>query len=492
MKYLIRLLTLVLVATLVATYATAHEGHDDAPGSGGAAISSRHVLSALSDRYELVLKNDALHPGLKTPLDLYLSDFQTNEPVTLQSISLSLRSGSRELWSGTAMATQRPGTYSAPFEAPPDTGSFTVLVTVAGARGEDRFALSGLEVMNERREAGGSLPRGIPWMWLLVIALAVCIGLLLMARRRAPVAGACLILCLFLTPAARAHEGHDNAPAASGAPVGPGAQIYVAKESQFLLGVRTEPLARQSVQKRLSVLGRVAPRGGGEIEIVAPQSGRIFFANGRAPVLGQNVTKGAPVARLTIVDDLSLRAPITGVLTGVFVVNGQLVEAGQKLMTLLDPTVVWVHADVYEADVSSVQRSTRAVITSQTMPDLALNGRRVALGVTQGEVPGAVEAWFEVPNVGGRLRVGTLVEVGIEEGGAESALVVPRTAVFEKDGRKLVFVHTAPERFTAREVTLGTSLGARVAVSGDLNPGDRVVVSGGYPLLTAPVVSLGH
>ena len=87
---------------------------------------------------------------------------------------------------------------------------------------------------------------------------------------------------------------------------------------------------------------------------------------------------------------------------------------------------------------------------------------------------------------------GALVDVGIEQGGVESALVVPRSAVFERDGRKLVFVHTAPERFTAREVTLGTSLGARVAVTGDLNPGDRVVVSGGYPLLTAPVVGLGH
>ena len=114
------------------------------------------------------------------------------------------------------------------------------------------------------------------------------------------------------------------------------------------------------------------------------------------------------------------------------------------------------------------------------------------MGVTQGEVPGAIEAWFEVPNPRGRLRVGALVDVGIEQGGLDSALVLPRSAVFEKDGRKLVFVHTAPERFTAREVTLGASLGTRVVVTGELVVGDRVIVSGGYPLLTAPVVSLGH
>lgn len=484
---------LVWLLTLMLSVMTGTAVAKDAPGTGGAAISSQQILAVHSDRYEVVLKSKQLRPGFRDTLDLYLSDFQTNAPVSNVAISLSLRSNARELWNGSAIASSRAGIFAVPFQAPADTGSFTVLMTIAAVTGgEERFALSGLKASAEHSEARALAPRGFRWIWLLAGAFVLLVGLLVMARRRMPATGAALILCLFLAPDARAHEGHDEAPASSGTPVGPGAQVFISKASQFLLGIRTEPLQRQPVQKRLSVLGRVAPRGGGEIEIVAPQSGRISFADGRAPVLGQNVTQGEPVARLTVVDDLSLRAPLTGVLTGVFVVNGQLVEAGQKLMSLLDPSVVWVHADVYEVNVASVQRSTRAVITSQSMPDLALTGRRVALGVTQGEVSGAIEAWFEVPNPGGRLRVGALVDVGIEQGGVEPALVIPRSAVLEKDGRKLVFVHTAPERFTAREVILGTSLGARVAVTGDLNPGDRVVTVGGYPLLTAPVVGLGH
>lgn len=482
---------LLLVASFGGTGAQAHEGHDKAPDASGAVASNRHVVTAVSDRYEVVLKNDPLHPGLKTVLDLYLSDFQTNAPVTNATISLSLRSEGRELWTGAAAPTKRPGIFTVPFQAPPDTGLFTILATISGSGGPERFALSGLEVRRADGGASGPSARHFPWQWLGGIGALVLIILAIVARRRTSAASAALALSLILAPATRAHEGHDKAPTVSGAPAGPGAQIYIAKESQFLLGVLTEPLKRLPVQKRLSVLGRVAPRGGGDIEIVAPQSGRISFRDGRAPILGRSVTKGEPIATLTVVDDLSLRAPISGVLTGVLVVNGQLVEAGQKLMTLLDPTVVWVHADVYESDLASVLQSTRAVITSQSTPELALNGRRVALGVTQGEVPGAVEAWFEVPNVGGWLRVGALVDVGIDLGGVDSSFVVPRSAVFEKEGRKLVFVHTAPERFTAREVTLGTSLGARVVIAGALNPGDRVVVTGGYSLLTAPIVSIG-
>ena len=481
------------VSAFGATSGLSHEGHDDAPGGGTAAVSSRHVLTASSDRYELVLKNDALRPGMKTDLDIYLSEFQTNAPVVGAAIMLSLRSGSRELWSGNARPIdKRPGVYTAAFQAPPDTGSFNLLVTVQHLEDQDRFALSGLEVSSPGSAEPARSAGGLPWPWVIGLGALVLVALFALGRRRARVGIAAMALGVLLAPSARAHEGHDDAPTASGAPVGPGAQVYVAKESQFLLGIRTQPARREAVQKRLTVLGRVAPRGGGDVEIIAPQSGRISFGDGRPPVIGQSVAKGQVIARLAIVDDLSLRAPIRGVITGVFVVNGQLVEAGQKLMTLLDPSVVWVHADVYEADVPIVRQSTRAVITSQAMPDLSAPGRRVALGVTQGEVPGAVEAWFEVPNPGGRLKVGSLVDVGIELGGAEPALVIPRSAVFEKDGRKLIFVHTAPERFTAKEVALGTSLGVNVAVSGDLSSGDRVVSAGGYPLLTAPVVSLGH
>ncbi|MEO5989653.1 MAG: efflux RND transporter periplasmic adaptor subunit [Candidatus Eisenbacteria bacterium] len=491
MRPAVWLLTLLL-GTSTATLAGAHEGHDSAPGASGPVSPGRHVLAAASQQYEVLLKNDPLTPGMKTTLDVYLSDFQTNAPVTGATVSLNLRSGARELWSGTAASTERPGVFTAAFQAPRDTGTFTVLMTVTAAAGSERFALSGLQVGPAMDRAGHPVQQGFRWLWLLVGAGVLLLLWFLLRRRRAPKARMALLLCLVLTPAAHAHEGHDAAPAASGAPLGAGAEVYVAKESQFLMGIRTQPLQRQPVQRELSVLGRVAPRGGGEIEIVAPQSGRISFSGGRVPVLGQAVRKGQSIARLTIVDALTLRAPLNGVLTGVFVVNGQLVNAGQKLMTLLDPSVVWVHADVYEADVAGVQRSSRAVITSESMPELALTGRRVALGVTQGEVAGAIEAWFEVPNPGGLLRIGALVRVGIEQGEVESALVVPRSAVFEKDGRKFVFVHNAPERFTAREVRLGTSLGTSVVVTGELSPGDRVVVTGGYPLLTAPVASLGH
>jgi len=56
---------------------------------------------------------------------------------------------------------------------------------------------------------------------------------------------------------------------------------------------------------------------------------------------------------------------------------------------------------------------------------------------------------------------------------------VPRNAVVERYGKKLVIVRLGPEQFVAREVTLGWAEGDWVAVERGVNPGERVVVSGG-------------
>ena len=94
------------------------------------------------------------------------------------------------------------------------------------------------------------------------------------------------------------------------------------------------------------------------------------------------------------------------------------------------------------------------------------------------------------PNLGasgGRSKSFRISFATLGRAGTDTGVVVPRSAVFDKDGRTIVFVHTSPERFTARAVELAPGPGERVAILSGLAPGDRVVVNGGYQLLSSPV-----
>ena len=63
-------------------------------------------------------------------------------------------------------------------------------------------------------------------------------------------------------------------------------------------------------------------------------------------------------------------------------------------------------------------------------------------------------------------------------GAPRKSLGIPREALVERDGHKLIFVRTAPERFVAREPRLGWISGGEVAVLQGLEPGELVVVRG--------------
>lgn len=483
-----RVVSLLLLTLLAVASAFAHEGEDHGAKPAGSppplAATASYVAS--SARHELVVAAPELTPLAHSQLELFVNAWATNAPVEGAVVNLEFRprSGGSAAAKAIATATTQPGVYRAEFQSPA-AGAYNLVVSLQTELGADEFALPGFVVSATRpvpqaRTRGPLLTIGLAAIVALVLVLAIA----RFGPRRASAAP--VLLALLLAPMASAHEGENHgAPVVAVATRG---EVQLAKASQFLLGIRTEIATPQPLARQLALIGHVAPRGGSEVELVAPQAGRVFFGRGGNPALGAPVTRGRTLATLVIVDSLTLRSPLTGVVTAVHVADGQRVEAGQKLLSLLDPSVVWVHADVFGRDLGLLEQASRASITNEGYPGVVFPGRRLSLGASTGDVPGAVEIWFEVPNPGARLRVGLPVQVSVPIGGEEPLVLLPPDALLDRSGGARVFIHTAPERFTSRAVTVVSRYGDRVAVRG-LNAGERVVVRGASGLLGATPVS---
>ena len=62
---------------------------------------------------------------------------------------------------------------------------------------------------------------------------------------------------------------------------------------------------------------------------------------------------------------------------------------------------------------------------------------------------------------------------------------IPRSAVIEINGQDVVFVQRSGESFTRRRVVLGEVDPTHVEVLGGIEPGERVVVEGGFDVHVA-------
>jgi HlyD family secretion protein len=183
---------------------------------------------------------------------------------------------------------------------------------------------------------------------------------------------------------------------------------------------------------------------------------------------------------------LEVTAPHDGVVVlergwrGETVRVGDTVWGGQKLAEL--PLVAAMQADVFvlEADAGNVVEQLGAELVVDAHPERAFEAKVKHIDTLaqprNPEVPVhyfGVELAVAEPDLA-VMRVGQRVHATIFVEQAD-AIVVPRQAVFERDGRHVVFRRRGDE-FLQVEVALGQASPGRVVLEAGLEPGDEVAL----------------
>jgi len=194
---------------------------------------------------------------------------------------------------------------------------------------------------------------------------------------------------------------------------------------------------------------------------------------------------------------LALKAPIDGKVIEWAVRPGQLVRQGEKLMTVADPTVVWLKINVYENDFRTLGHPVGAYVNAGgakdgwSLPDADM--RILTTGAALDPITRTVPVLLEVANTSGRLMIYESTPVELYSSDGDSALAVPRTAVYEDEGLDVIFVQTGGESFEKRVVRIGPHHAEWVSILEGLRPGDRVVTRGGYHVkLASTSAEIGH
>lgn len=135
-----------------------------------------------------------------------------------------------------------------------------------------------------------------------------------------------------------------------------------------------------------------------------------------------------------------------------------------------------ITARVYRGDAGEARRGDPVIVTARDMPLTQFTGT-----VVEPAADGSTTLQVVVDNPEHLLQPGMLVEVKLEVELAPR-LAVPSTAVLYAGKRRLVFVERSSGVFEPRTPELGISSDGLVEVVGGLDEGDRVVVSGTFPL----------
>lgn len=316
----------------------------------------------------------------------------------------------------------------------------------------------------------------------------------------------------------------------------PDGSLFVPKTAQRQLGIRTVLVEVKDLAATVELNGRVIadPNAGGRVQTT--QAGRIKAGPHGLPVLGQKVTRGqvllwvqptvGPVERsnqratLAELDaqwaiaerkvaryaqlegsipqkeidaskfELSaltqrraalaaglgeaeaLTASASGVISATHVVNGQVVEAREILLEIVDPARLAVEALAY--DPALVDRIASA---SASLAGQALDLQYVGGGKQLREQ--ALPLLFRVKSHNAPIAVGQTLKVIAKTSRMTQGVAVPVTALARNSaGESVVWVHVGAERFTQRRVTAQALDASTVVVTTGVSGGERVVSVG--------------
>lgn len=180
---------------------------------------------------------------------------------------------------------------------------------------------------------------------------------------------------------------------------------------------------------------------------------------------------------------VAFMSPITGEVTDKPIVEGAAVKAGDRVLTIMDHTTLWIDAQVFEQDLPFVKIGQRAEAMVASRPAESLVGEIIFIHPHVDATTRTGMVRMSIDNSALALKPGMYAVLQLKAALSERAVVVPREAVIDKGDSQLAFVSLGGGKFEPRNVQMGPmGDGGLVQIVSGLSAGEQVATSGQFLL----------
>ncbi|TPG57388.1 efflux RND transporter periplasmic adaptor subunit [Roseomonas nepalensis] len=255
-------------------------------------------------------------------------------------------------------------------------------------------------------------------------------------------------------------------------------------KSEFLAATRSAALAETTLARETRLWRQ---RISAEQEFLqartAAEEARIKVDLGRARLaaLGLSEAEVAALARQppATLRRLELRAPIAGRVTARNAVLGASVAADAEVFAVADLSALWVELAVPPRNLPMARQGQAVLVTGEG--DARTEGKIVFLSPVLDPETRSARAVAEIPNAEGTWRPGGFVTAHLSTAEQPVDVLVPRDAIQEVEGKKVVFVRNE-DGFELREVEVGREDATGFEVIFGLDAGTEIAVRNAFSL----------
>ncbi len=178
---------------------------------------------------------------------------------------------------------------------------------------------------------------------------------------------------------------------------------------------------------------------------------------------------------------ISLYAPIGGKVIASAAVRGAMVDQATEILVIMDPTMLWVEAEIYERDIAKIKSGQDVEVSVPAYPGEVFPGKISFIGDILNEGSRTITVRTEIRNREFKLKPGMFSDMTVFLNHPDKVLAVPEVAILDDRDRKIVFISSA-EGYRLQAIKVGVKEGGYWEILEGLAEGDEVVTGGNYQL----------
>ncbi len=172
-----------------------------------------------------------------------------------------------------------------------------------------------------------------------------------------------------------------------------------------------------------------------------------------------------------------VRSPMKGIVNHFYVDAGEFVARGAPIADVVNVDKIRVNVNVPELDVSYLRSGQQSMVTIDAFPDRRLTGTIDFVAYKADQATKTFDVRVVIDNSDHEIRPGMIARVAFLRRIIADAFVAPLSAIVDKGGERIVFVENGGRAY-ARTVSIGVIEGDRVQITGGLESGDHLIVTG--------------
>ena len=170
-----------------------------------------------------------------------------------------------------------------------------------------------------------------------------------------------------------------------------------------------------------------------------------------------------------------------GVVTSVFITEGNYVMDGDPLFDIADLSTLWVEAELYSTEAGTFSTNEAVTIRIDGFPEKTWNSH-ISFAAPQLEIQSKINLIrAEIPNTNMNLKPGMQANITLKES-SRKTMALPLNVVLQDSKGATVWIKKKDGSFESRMVITGIESADKIEIRSGIESGEEVVISGGYLL----------